>query len=127
MVKKAVLIYDAGCSLCCGCMRWIKLHAIGEDAFEFMSCQSQERRNRFPVMREEACLDALHLVLPDKRTLVGDKALPEILSRLRYLRWLTIFFKMPIIRLFLYAVYRWIANNRYIISQIILPLTQEKV
>ncbi|MFQ5964019.1 MAG: thiol-disulfide oxidoreductase DCC family protein [Candidatus Scalinduaceae bacterium] len=125
MVKKAVLIYDTRCSLCCGCMRWIKLREIRKDTFEFIPCQSDEHRRRFPEISEKKCLDALHLVLPDERILVGDKSIPEILSRLRYFRWLAILFKIPIIHLFSYAVYRFIANNRYIISRTILPLTQE--
>jgi predicted DCC family thiol-disulfide oxidoreductase YuxK len=127
IVKSIVLIYDAKCSLCCGCMNWIKSHAIKKDVFEFIPCQSVERKSRFPEIREEACLEALHLVTPDERVLVGDKSLPEILSRLRYFRWLAIFFKMPIVSLLSYVVYRRLANNRYIISRIILPLTQEKV
>jgi predicted DCC family thiol-disulfide oxidoreductase YuxK len=122
-----VLIYDAECSLCCGCMNWIKSHAMDTETFEFIACQSEERKSRFPDIREEACLAAFHLVTPDGRVLAGDKSLPEILANLRYFRWLVIFFKMPVISLLSYCVYRWIANNRYIISQTILPLTQGKV
>ena len=125
-VKPTVLIYDAKCSLCCGCMNWIKSHAMGTDTFEFIACQSEERKSRFPDIREEACLEALHLVTPDGLILAGDKSLPEILCNLRYFRWLTIFFKMPVISLLSYFVYRRIADNRYIISQTILPLTREE-
>ena len=108
-------------------MNWIKSHAISKDVFEFIACQSEERKSRFPNIREEACLEALHLVTPDGRVLAGDKSLPEILCNLRYFRWLAIFFKIPVISLLSYFVYRWIANNRYIISQTILPLIQGKV
>ena len=126
-MKPTVLIYDAECSLCCGCMNWIKSRAMGTDTFEFVACQSEERKSRFPDIREKACLEALHLVTPDGRILAGDKSLPEILCNLRYFRWLTIFFKIPVISLLFFIIYRWIANNRYIISQTILPLTREKV
>ena len=126
-VKPTVLIYDAKCSLCCGCMNWIKQHAMDTDTFKFIACQSEERKNRFPDIGEEACLEALHLVTPEGRVLAGDKSLTEILGNLRYFRWLVIFFKMPVISLLSYYVYRRIANNRYIISQTILPLTQRKV
>lgn len=126
-MKPTILIYDAECSLCCGCMNWIKSHAMDTDTFEFIACQSEKRKSRFPDIREEACLEALHLVTPDGRILAGDKSLPEILCNLRYLRRLGIFFKMPVINLLSYFVYRWIANNRYIISQTILPLTREEV
>jgi len=72
-------------------------------------------------------LEALHLVLPDRQTLTGDKALPEILIRLRHFRRLAVLFRTPVIRLFSYAFYRLIANNRYIISKTILPLTEEEI
>lgn len=121
----AVLIYDARCSLCRGCMKWIELHAIRKDAFEFIPCQSDERRTRFPDITDEACLQSIQLVLSHKQMLTGDKALPEILTRLKGFRWLHPLFKVPIIRALLYAVYHRIAKNRYSISRFIKPLVQE--
>lgn len=127
MADTAVLIYDDRCSLCCGCMRWLKLHAIGNDAFEFIPCQSERRISLFPGLNEKECLEELHMVLPDRQILTGDKALPEIIIRLRYFRRLAVLFRIPVIRLFAYAAYRLIANNRYIISKTILPLTEERI
>lgn len=121
----AILIYDAKCSLCRGCMKWIELHAVRADIFEFIPCQSDERRKRFPNVADETCLQTLHLVLSDNQIFAGDEALPEIINRLRGFRWLYALFKLPIIRVFLYALYRWVANNRYIISQTIKPLIEE--
>lgn len=103
-------------------MKWIELHAIEKDAFEFIPCQSEERKSRFPEIMDETCLKSFHLVLPDSRILAGDKALPEILNRLKGFRWLHVLFKIPIIRVLMYAIYRWVANNRYIISKFIKPL-----
>lgn len=122
-MQKAILIYDDKCSLCRGCMKWIELHAIRRDIFEFIPCQSDERKNRFPEIADEVCLQSLHLIFPDNRILRGDKALPEIIHRLKGFRWLHILFKIPIIRVLMYAIYRWVANNRYIISKFIKPLT----
>ncbi|HEY4481690.1 MAG TPA: DUF393 domain-containing protein [Candidatus Brocadiaceae bacterium] len=124
-IKAAVLIYDDRCSLCRGCMKWIELHAIEKNAFEFIQCQSEKRRNRFPEITDKACQKAFHIVLPNNRILAGDEALPEVLNRLKGYRWLSILFKMPIIKSFLYVVYRWVANNRFIISQTIKPLIVE--
>ena len=124
-MRTVVLIYDNKCSLCRGCMKWIELHAIGEDAFEFVPCQSEERRIRFPEMTDENCLQSLKLVLSGNRILTGEKALPEIINRLRGFKWLYVLFRVPLVRPLLYAIYRWIANNRYIISQTIKPLIQE--
>lgn len=126
-MKSTVLIYDARCSLCRGCMNWIKSHAIRRDTFEFVPCQSEEREIRFPGIREGACLETLHLVTSDGRVLTGDKSLPEILSRLRHFRWLAVFFRVPVISYLSYVVYRWLADNRYVVSRTILPLTDEKV
>ncbi len=126
-MKPTVLIYDAECSLCCGCMNWIKSHSIKKETFEFISCQSEELKRRFPDIRQDACLEVFHLVASDDRILIGDMALPEILCRLRYFKWLSFFLKTPIISSLSYAVYRWLANNRYVISKTILPLTQERV
>lgn len=81
MADTAVLLYDDGCSLCCGCMRWLKSLAICSDAFEFIPCQSKERMSRFPTLSEKACMEALHMILPDGHILTGDKSLPEILIR----------------------------------------------
>lgn len=108
-------------------MNWIKLHAINKDLFEFIACQSEERKRRFPEIREEACMEALQLVTPDGKIVAGEKSLPEIVCNLRYFRLFTVLFKLPVISLLTYFIYRGIANNRYIISQTILPLTEEEV
>ena len=126
-MKNTVLIYDAECSLCCGYMNWIKSYAIKTDTFEFIPCQSDEWKRRFPGIEEEACMKSLHLVKPDGQILAGDKSLPEILCSLRYFRWMAIFFKLPIISSLSYFVHRRIANNRYIISRTLSPLTMKKV
>ncbi len=124
-IKKAVLIYDDRCSLCRGCMKWIELHAIEKDVFEFITCQSEERRSRFPEITDKACQESFHIVLPNNNILAGDKALPEVLNRLKGFKWLSVLFKVPVIRVFLYAIYRWVSNNRFIISQTIKPLIKE--
>lgn len=124
-VGSAVLIYDDKCSLCRGCMKWIELHAIRGDIFEFVPCQSEERRCRFPEMADEACLQTFQLVLSHNQILSGKEALPEILLRLRGFRWLYVFCKLPISNACLLVVYRWVSNNRYIISQVIKPLIRE--
>lgn len=126
MPEPVIIIFDAGCSLCCGCMQWIKLHAVRKNIFEFIPCQSEERKVRFPEISEKSCLETLHVVLPDRKILLGEKSLPEILCRLRYFRWVSFFFRVPVIHLFLYALYRSVAKSRFVISRTILPLIQEK-
>ncbi len=106
-------------------MKWIELHAIRGDAFAFISCQSEERKKRFPEITDEACRKSLQLALPGGQILVGEEALPEILMRLKGYRRLCVFFRIPILKTVLYAIYRWVSNNRFIISQTIQPLVGE--
>ena len=124
-MKNVALIYDDKCSLCRGSMKWIELHAIRKGIFEFVSCQSEERRLRFPWLAEERCMQSLQLVFPDGQTLAGDEVIPEIISRLRGYRILSVLFKLPVIKSVLFALYRKLADNRYIISQFIKPLIPE--
>lgn len=124
-MKNVALIYDDKCSLCRGSMKWIELHAIRKGIFEFVPCQSEERRLRFPWLAEERCMQSLQLVFPDGQTLEGDAAISEIISRLRGYRILSILFKLPVIKSVLFALYRKLADNRYVVSQFIKPLIPE--
>ncbi len=111
----AVLIYDGACPICQGAMRWVECRALSGQ-FEFLPCQSPERRARFPWMSEQACLETLQLVLPDGRVLGGDVAVPEILRRLQGWRWLARLVERPGIRVFAPRLYAWVARNRYALS-----------
>ncbi|MGQ3683693.1 MAG: thiol-disulfide oxidoreductase DCC family protein [Candidatus Loosdrechtia sp.] len=117
-----IIIYDDSCCLCRGCIKWIELHALRRDIFEFLSCQSEERQNRFPEISEDACLQSLHVILPDRKIITGDMIVPEIVNRLRGFRWFSCLFKIPVIKVLFYEIYRWIAQNRYIISKTLWPL-----
>ena len=76
-------------------------------------------------MSDETCMQSFQLALSGKQILACEKALPEILIRLRGYRWLHLLFQLPVGKAGLYAAYRWVSNNRYIISQTIIPLIQE--
>ena len=75
----AVLVYDADCPVCRAAADWVRRNALDPDTFEFLPCRSAETRSRFPAIAEAACLQAMHLVLPDGTILDGERALPEIL------------------------------------------------
>ncbi len=115
VMAPAVLIYDGACPICQGGIIWVQRHAF-PGQFEFLPCQSPERRTRFPWMAEEACLEALQLVFPDGRVLAGDTAIPEILRRLRGWRWLARLFGLPGVGVLAPRLYAWVARNRYAIS-----------
>ena len=126
MNNTSVIIYDGQCSLCCGCMKWIELHAICKDDFEFIMCQSESWQQRFPEISEDKCRKSFHLILSSGQVLIGDHAIPEIIKRLKRFHWLSPFFKLPLSKHIMFVIYRFISNNRYIISQTILPLVYNK-
>jgi predicted DCC family thiol-disulfide oxidoreductase YuxK len=119
-VAGAVLIYDGSCALCRGAVTWISARVV-RGAIEFLPCQAAERRARFPSIAEAACLEAMHLVLPDGRVRAGADALPEILARLRRWRFLGLLFRLPGARLAAPLAYRRIAGHRYRISRVLGP------
>ncbi len=125
MSEIVVLIYDDNCSLCRGCMRWIKMRAINANGFEFISCRSEDRKTRFPQIDEAACLESFHLILPNGKVFAGEEAIPEIAQRLNYFAWFAALFNAPITKYLARRLYRLVSNNRYIISRTILPLKDE--
>ncbi len=117
---KATLIYDGECPVCRGAAEWVRANAT-PGAFEFLSCHSDELAQRFPAVAREACLQAMHLVLPGGTILVGEKAVPEILSRLkgRRHRWAASLFRLPGAGILSGAFYRWFAGNRYHFARLV--------
>jgi predicted DCC family thiol-disulfide oxidoreductase YuxK len=111
----AVVVYDGSCGLCRGGVTWISRRAVRGE-FEFLPCQSAERRARFPRLEEARCMEAIHLLLPDGRVLAGDAAIPEILRRLKGWRWLAALFRLPGASRLGPPVYGWVARHRHQIS-----------
>jgi predicted DCC family thiol-disulfide oxidoreductase YuxK len=118
--KKAVLIYDGNCPVCGATVDWIRENAR-KGEFEYLPCQSLERKERFPRIREAFCMDAMQLVLPDGVVLAGEKALPEILKRLRRYGSLSSFFNLPGAEGVSRSFYRWFADRRYHIADVLFP------
>ena len=113
---RAVLIYDGECPVCGKAVEWVTERAI-PDAFEFLSCHSETLSGRFPAIEKAACLQAMHLVLSDGTVLPGERAVPEILRRLRGYRWAAALFRLPGAETLARVFYRWFARNRFHISK----------
>ena len=113
--KKAILIYDGNCDFCQGSTNWIKKRAL-PGKFEFIPCQSKERRERFPFISDDQCMTALQLILPDGCQYAGADAIPEILCRLEGWRWLEAVLRQPIIKKTSPLVYKWVAKHRGFLS-----------
>jgi predicted DCC family thiol-disulfide oxidoreductase YuxK len=115
------LIYDADCPVCRAAVDWVRRDAAVPDSFEFLPCRSGETRSRFPAIAEAACLEAVHLVLPDGAILAGGQALPEILRRTRRYRWAAALFRLPGAGILSRLLYRSFARRRHRISRLLPP------
>lgn len=114
----AALIYDAECPVCRAAADWVRHSAAVPGAFEYLPCRSAETRSRFPSVSEAACLEAMHLVLPDGTVLAGENALPEILRRTRRYRRAAVLFRLPGAGILSRFLYRAFARRRHRISRL---------
>ena len=113
----AVLIYDAECPVCRAAADWIRRNAEAPDTFELLPCRSEETRSRFPAIAEAACLQAMHLVLPDGTIFAGEEALPEIVRRTRRYRQAAVLFRLPGAGILSRFLYRAFADRRHRIAK----------
>jgi predicted DCC family thiol-disulfide oxidoreductase YuxK len=118
VAARAVVIYDGDCSMCRASALWLlrRAEAGGARHLEILPCRSSVRRERFPAITDEACMQAMQLVLPDGRVLAGADAVPEILDRIPRWRWIATLFALPGARRVARRVYAWIARNRMRLS-----------
>jgi predicted DCC family thiol-disulfide oxidoreductase YuxK len=117
---KAFLLYDGDCSVCRNAVEWIRARAA-PDTFEYLSCHSEDLPRRFPHIDKSACLTAMHLILQDGSVLAGERAIPEILLRLRRLRWAAALFRLPFAGSLSRAFYRRFAARRHDVSRLLFP------
>ena len=117
---RAVIIYDGECPVCQKTVAWIREN-MRKDSFELIPCQSEEARERFPFVEQAICMQAMQLILPDGKVLSGEKALPEILKRLKRYSPVATLFDLPGSEVLARSFYRWFANNRYHIANILFP------
>jgi predicted DCC family thiol-disulfide oxidoreductase YuxK len=116
--ERAVLIYDGSCPVCSKTVAWIEKNER-EGAFEMVPCQNDDVPVRFPHVERAACMRAMHLVLPDGRTLAGEQALPEIAKRLENYSGTADLFRIPGAQTLSRAFYRWFADRRYSIARLL--------
>ncbi len=112
---RPVLIYDGNCPICRKTMGWITENA-DDKTFEMLTCQAEQVGERFPFIESEDCMNAMQLILPDGKHLVGEKAMPEILKRMNRYGSAARLFHLPGADLISRRFYRWFADNRYQIA-----------
>jgi predicted DCC family thiol-disulfide oxidoreductase YuxK len=115
---KTTLIYDGNCPVCTSTIKWIHENEI-EGSFDLIPCQSAAKADRFPGVDAAACMQAIHLVMPDGRVLAAEQTLPEIMKRLRRFRIAAVLFKIPGTMFLSSRIYRWFAPRRYDIAELI--------
>lgn len=118
--ERAVLIYDGECPVCKKTVAWITEN-MRKDAFEMVACQAEEARQRFPFIEKAVCMQAMQLILPDGEVLDAEKALPEILKRLKRYSPAAALFNLPGSETLSRSFYRWFADNRYHIANVLFP------
>jgi len=111
----AALIYDGKCPICAGTVKWISEHEIS-GSFEMVACQSERRGALYPEVNRSDCMTAMHVVLPDGTVLVGERALPEIVHRLKGYHFAAPLFRLPGASALSRMAYRWFADRRYRIA-----------
>ena len=92
--ERAVLIYDEDCLICRKAARWVGRNKKG-DILEMLPCQAEVVRSRFPFIEKSVCMKAMQLILPDGRVLPGEKALPDVINRMRRYYWIAWVFRLP--------------------------------
>ncbi len=124
-LPRSVLIYDGKCPVCQKTMGWIKENAR-RGAFEMIPCQSDAVKERFPFIEEATCMRAIQLILPDGKVLSGEKAMPEILKRLKRYSSAAEIFRLPGSDILSRAFYNWFADKRYHIAKVLFPDKDKK-
>ncbi|HNR32808.1 MAG TPA: DUF393 domain-containing protein [Candidatus Hydrogenedentes bacterium] len=114
-MERPLLIYDGACPLCLAARDWLA-RRMPPDAIEFLPCQSEQLARRAPGVSSEACLQAIHLVLPDGAVYAGADALPHLLRGLRGWRWAASAWCVPGFARLTLVVYGWVAGHRRMLS-----------
>lgn len=119
-VKRTVLVYDDDCPVCRSAADWIRKNQV-KGSFDLFPCQSEEARKRFPFIEKAECMKAMQLILPNGKILAGERAIPEILVRLKRYSPMASLFRLPGSARVSRALYRWFADNRYHIAEVFFP------
>lgn len=115
------MIYDGECGFCKRAMASF----LAFDGLQQISVRDY-RTNPSPVVTSEKVDKALYLVYGDNQALPGFDAYRYVVLRVPGLWWQVPFFYIPLLsKLFGRPIYNWIAANRGVISQCVVPAAKQ--
>lgn len=115
MPERAVVLYDGNCAFCTTQSRRL-LRMAAPGAIELRDFQQPGALDEFPGVTHDACMEAMHVVLPDGRVYRGFEAAVRAVATRAVLGKLAYVYYVPGVRQLCDAVYRWIARRRYRIA-----------
>lgn len=113
--NQAILLYDGECAMCREAVRWVSAR-VPAGRLAPVPCGSAEHTARAAQVPEQACHEAVQLVLPHGAVYAGAEALPHVLGMMRRWRWLGCVLRAPGIRAVTPVAYRAVARHRTVLS-----------
>jgi predicted DCC family thiol-disulfide oxidoreductase YuxK len=111
-VVRPVVLYDGTCRMCTRLARLLR-RLDRHDTIEVVAGQDVPIETRFPWITRAALAEALHLVQPGGATIAGAEAVTEIVRLLPGGALPAAVLRLPGVRDFADAGYRWVARNRH--------------
>ncbi len=112
------LIYDGECPLCRTAVDWVAAQTR-PGAIELLTCQSEERAQRFPGIAFEQCMQAVQLAMPNGEVYAGEQSLPHLFLMMRRWRWMARLFRLPGVSLLAPHAYAFVARHRHTLSMLV--------
>jgi predicted DCC family thiol-disulfide oxidoreductase YuxK len=109
---RAVVLYDGHCRFCTRSARRLQ-RVVGASRLEIRSFQTPGVLDAFPGVSHEACMQRMHLILPNGRVFRGAEAIARALASVPVLGLLAFFYYVPVFRWCSEWLYAVVARNRY--------------
>jgi len=110
--RKYVLLYDGHCPFCRKQSK--NLQALARRRTLVASdFQAPGVLEQFPGLSHDACMKAMHLVVPDGRVFRGVEAAVQAVATRRIIGWFAYFYYVPGFRQLCDALYAFVAAHRY--------------
>jgi predicted DCC family thiol-disulfide oxidoreductase YuxK len=109
---KYILLYDGHCPFCRKQSKNLQVLAR-PGTLVTSDFQEPGVLERFPALSHDACMKAMHLVMPDGRVFRGVEAAVRAIATRRVIGWLAYLYYLPGFRQLCDALYAFLAAHRY--------------